>query len=293
MASGKEAMLLLFSGLLAGACSTQCAVQIPSAEIATGVHMPLVSIGTGGLEMPAAKAIVETWLGLGGTGIDAAWIYRNQDSVREAIAAAGAPREKLFITSKIPGCVGAAASKFIDDDLRQLGVDYIDLLLIHFPRPRIACEATWKVLAEYHAKGALKAIGVSNFQAADLQALLPTTELVPAVNQIELNVLMHDVATIEYCTANKIAVEAYSPLGRSGHSGDIPDNKVIQAIAANHGVSPYQVALKWVLQHGYLLTFQSSSAAHQEMDADLFAFNLTSDEMTQLDKLQVQAPIMV
>jgi diketogulonate reductase-like aldo/keto reductase len=90
--------------------------------------------------------------------------------------------------------------------------------------------------------------------------------------------------TVAFSVKNNITVEAYSPLGRSGHSGDIPHNSVIMAVAAAHGVSTYQVALKWILQHGHILTFQSSSQKHQAEDADLFGFNLTDEEMATLDK---------
>merc|ERR1712185_658534 len=108
---------------------------------------------------------------------------------------------------------------------------------------------------------------------------------VPAVNQIELNILNHDDEAIAYAEKNNITIEAYSPLGRSGESGDISGNKVIQRIAAGHNVSTYQVAMKWILQHQYLLTFQSSSELHQKEDVDLFGFNLTADELVLLDKL--------
>lgn len=264
-------------------------VNIPTMEIASGVYMPIVSIGTGGTERDAAKAIVENWLGLGGRGIDTAWMYKDQDVVRDAIREMHAPRDSLFITTKISGCPGASASQYIEDDLRLLGVEYIDLLLIHYPSPAgPACAATWTVFEEYHAKGVVRAIGVSNFKEQDLESLLQTATVVPAVNQIQLNVLVHDDATIAFCAAHSIVVEAYSPLGRGGHSGDIPDNKVVQGIAASHNVTTYQVAMRWIVQHGWVVTFQSAAAAHQEVDADLFGFNLTAQEMALLDSLQAE-----
>ncbi|CAE7242059.1 ytbE, partial [Symbiodinium necroappetens] len=141
----------------------------------------------------------------------------------------------------------------------------------------------WEVLEGYHAKGVLKAIGVSNFNKSALdwavefsaqmgklawlawvwESLMKTAKVKPAVNQIELNVLEYDAEALAYAESLNITVEAYSPVGRSGHSGDISGNKVIQGVAANHNISTYQVALKWIVQHGRLLTFQSSSSAHQ------------------------------
>jgi len=175
------------------------------------------------------------------------------------------------------------ARAYIEGDLKQLKVDYIDLLLIHFHWGN-NCPGTWKVLEEFHEQGYLRAIGVSNFKAADLQQLLQTAKVKPAVNQILHNVLDHDDDTIKFATANGIAIEAYSPLGRSGHSGDISGNPAIRSIASNHNVSTYQVALRWIVQHGHLLTFQSSSQQHQESDADIFNFALTDDEMSTLDR---------
>jgi len=266
-------------------CLASGHLEIPDVEIAPGVRMPLVSIGTGGLERPAATQITSTWLGLGGRGVDAAWVYKNQDFVRQGIADSGVPREQLFITSKIPGCVDAR--HFVEDDLKLLNTTYLDLLLIHFPGPvKAECPGTWKVLEDYHARGVLKAIGISNFKSADVEDLLKSAKVRPAVNQIQHNILAHDDATIATCQAHNIAIEAFSPLGRHGHSGDIPGNPTIQAIAAKHSVSSYQVALRWILQHGHSLTFQSSSAKHQAADADLFGFNLTTAEMSTLDTLQ-------
>merc|ERR1740121_1435047 len=159
--------------------------------------------------------------------------------------------------------------------------------------PMPLCGQTWAVLEDYHSRGLLKAIGVSNFNVEQLQPLLQTAKVVPAVNQIQLNVLAHDDATVAFCGAHNIMIEAYSPLGRGGHSGDIPGNKVIQGIAAAHNVTAYQVAMKWVLQHGHVLTFQSSSASHQKVDADVFGFDLTPQELLQLDGLQVSDELIV
>ena len=116
--------------------------------------------------------------------------------------------------------------------------------------------------------------------------LLSTARVVPAVNQIELNVLHHDDDTIAFSSAHNITIEAYSPLGRAGHSGDIRANAAIHTAATAHNVSTYQVALRWILQHNHVLTFQSSSQEHQQQDADLFRFALTAAEMAALDKQQ-------
>mmetsp|Transcript_83106 Transcript_83106/g.164875 ORF Transcript_83106/g.164875 Transcript_83106/m.164875 type:complete len:286 (-) Transcript_83106:22-879(-) len=259
---------------------TNANVDIPTQAIAAGVNMPVASIGVGGRESKEANSIVQNWLHLGGRGIDAAYVYRNQKDVAQAIADTGVARKSLFITSKIPSCFWV--KYFVEANLRQLGTDYIDLLLLHSPRIG-NCTNAWLILEDYHAKGVLKAIGVSNFKKSDLQPLLQKATVAPAVNQIELNVLEHDDDIINFSVAHNITIEAYSPLGRAGSSGDIPGNKVIQRIAAQHNVTAYQVALKWILQHGHILTFQSTSQAHQQQDADLFGFNLSYADMAALD----------
>jgi len=256
-------------------------VDIPTMEIAHGVHMPVLSIGTGGLETSAAETIVSNWLEIGGRGIDTALVYRDQASVANAINKSGLARKDLFITTKIPGCFLASAA--VEHDLKTLGVEYIDLMLIHSSMGY--CPGTWKVLESFHAKGVLKSIGVSNFKKSSLESILKEATVKPAVNQIEYNILQRDDETVEFSKANNITIEAYSPLGRSGHSGDIPGNNAIQKVARAHNVSTYQVALRWIVQHGNLLTFQSSSQAHQAEDADIFGFVLADEEMSVLDSL--------
>jgi len=258
-------------------------LDIPVKAIAAGVNIPVVSIGVGGVESQAAHSIVQNWLQLGGRGIDTAFVYRNQKEVATAISEAGVARSDLFITTKVPSCF--LVKEFVEADLLQLGTDYIDLLLIHSPRFG-NCTDAWSILEHYHAKGVLRAIGVSNFKKNDLQNLLQNAKVVPAVNQIQLNVLEHDDDIINFSTAHGITVEAYSPLGRGNKSGDILGSKVIQSVASRHNATVYQVALRWILQHGHILTFQSSSQAHQQQDANLFGFNLTHAEMAALDNVQ-------
>lgn len=243
--------------------------------------MPVISIGDGGEETGSAELITSTWLKLGGRGVDTALDYGNQPDVAKAIAASGVDRKDVFITTKIPGCSNAKSN--VEKDLKELGTDYIDLLLIHFPRGG-GCADAWSTLEDYHAKGVLKSIGVSHYTRSDIEQLMKTAKVTPAVNQIQLNVLEHDDDMIAASQEHNITVEAYSPIGRGG--SDIPDNKAIQQIASSHGVSTYQIAIKWILQHGWTLTFQSSSESHQQSDADVFGFTLADDEMSTLDKLQ-------
>eukprot|EP00930_Biecheleria_cincta_P098388 TRINITY_DN90046_c0_g1_i1.p1 TRINITY_DN90046_c0_g1~~TRINITY_DN90046_c0_g1_i1.p1 ORF type:complete len:319 (+),score=63.69 TRINITY_DN90046_c0_g1_i1:87-1043(+) len=269
-------------------------LHLPLREIAPGVNMPVISIGVGGLESKEAATIVANWMKLGGRGVDTAFVYKDQEVVAKAIKDAGMDRKDVFITSKIPGCFNA--SFFVEQDLKQLGTDYIDLLLIHSPvcnddfqncsALKWDCSATWVALESYLAVGKLKSIGVSNFKREHLEPLLAFAHVVPAVNQVQLNVLEHDDDTIAFSKAHNIIIEAYSPLGRGNHSGDIAGNKQIQHIASVYNVSTYQIAMRWLFQHGHIITFQSTSQAHQLADADIFGFNLTAGEMQMLDDLR-------
>merc|ERR1712190_442358 len=162
-------------------------------------------------------------------------------------------------------------------------------MLIHFPKGD--CATAWATMEKYHANGVLKSIGISNFKRTDIDKLKETMKVIPHVNQVQLNVLSHDDDQIEASMELGIHVEAYAPLGEDGRQ-DISGNPTIQAVANSHNVSTYQIALKWILQKGHLLTFQSANPTHQASDADIFKFNLTTDEMKRLDNLQSQSIVV-
>jgi len=255
--------------------------------------MPVVSIGTWTEGTTKADKnipqIVGSWLDLGNRGIDTAYVYFDQKDVAQVIAQRGVARKDLFLTSKIPTCLGKAATRyFVDYDLKKLNTTYIDLMLIlapGLPGPLGGCDATWEVLEEYHAKGVLRSIGVSNWGTKQFNGL--QYKVPPAVNQIEYNVYSHDDETEVYCKTHNITLEAYSPLGDPGRTHtSVFSEPAIKTIASKYKVSPAQVALKWILQKGHVLTFLSSNKAHQASDADLFGFTLEDGELSTLDKLK-------
>ena len=257
-------------------------VNVPTKEIAPGVHMPVVSIGTwtsDGHKGEQADKIVGAWLGQGGRGIDTALVYMDQTKVASAITASGLRREDVFITTKIPGC--GLAQPSIDRDLKDLNTSFIDLLLIHEP-VGLSCAGTWKVLEENVQNGKLRSIGISNFKAADIDKLMKDATITPAVNQIEYNVFAHDEDVIAACRKHNITVEAYSPLAPPYSGKSVNNLSTVTTIAKAHNVSAYQVALKWIVQRGDVLTVLSSNPVHQASDADLWSFTLTDDEMTKL-----------
>jgi len=263
-------------------------VNIPTKEIAPGVHMPVVNMGTwtsGSLKRESAYAIASNWLAQGGRGVDTALIYFDQTEVARAIVNSGIAREDIFITTKIPGCADAQID--IDLDLAQLRTDYIDLLLLHSPLG-ISCAATWRVLERNVRNGKLKAIGVSNFNKRNLQEILRGANIKPAVNQISYSVFGHNEDTIQFCHENNITVEAFSPLGGAHGGRSVFREPTIKSIAVAHNVSAAQVALRWIVQRGDVMTALSSSKEHQANDADLWSFTLTDDEMTNLNHLSAE-----
>jgi len=267
-------------------------VKIPTKEIAPGVHMPIVNAGTW-IDGTTGKkedggAIAATWLAQGGRGIDTALVYHDQASIAKAIKASGVKREDLFITSKFPACSLAQAG--IDMDLNQLGTSYIDLMLIHSPFG--SCQGTWKVMEENVKNGKLKAIGISNFNKAQIQNIMKDATIPPAVNQIGYSVFTHNEDTIQYCHANNITVEAYSPLGggMGGHS--VFKEPTVTSIAQKHNVSQAQVALKWIVQRGDTLAVLSGNGAHQANDADLWGFTLEDDDMGKLSGIAASTVVV-
>merc|ERR1719174_92213 len=144
--------------------ATSGLLHIPTKEIAQGVQMPQISIGTGGEEISKSYLITSTWLSLGGRGIDTAYDYEDQPTVAKAIRDAGIPREDVFITSKLPGCPGKTeTAQYINSNLQELQSSYIDLMLIHYPTND--CVDTWEVLEDFYLRGLLKSIGVSHFNS--------------------------------------------------------------------------------------------------------------------------------
>lgn len=271
------------------------AAVMETKTIAPGVDMPKVSIGTWVSGSTVAredpKEIVSNWLSLGYRGVDTALVYFDQRQVAEAIAESGVDRKDVFITTKIPGCGKAASS--VDYDLEQLNTDYIDLLLIHSPMgfPG-ACRQTWKTLEDYVEQGKLRAIGVSNFNVEQLQDVMQVASVPIAVNQIEYNVYSHDEEIISFCDKNDITVEAWSPLN-GAHGGQSPfDDKVLKGIAESHNVTVAQVALRWIIQRGHILTVLTSDKNHSANDADLFGFTLDDDDMVKLTAHQHEATLV-
>jgi diketogulonate reductase-like aldo/keto reductase len=231
----------------------------------------------------STQAAVETALAVGYRHVDTAAVYRNERDVGAAIRASGLPPESVWVTTKLAnGDQGAAtARRAFEASLERLGLDGVDLYLLHWPH-ELRLES-WRVLEQLHAEGLARSIGVSNFLTHHLDELLAHAAVAPAVNQIELSPFLHRARedTLARCAEAGIAIEAYSPLTK----GRRLDDATVGAIAADLGRTPAQVLIRWSLQRGFVVLPRSSNPGRITENADVFDFSLDERQMTALDGL--------
>lgn len=258
---------------------------VPTYTLNDGDTIPVIGFGTWPLNDDEAEQAVRSAIDLGYRLVDSATNYGNETGVGRAIAKAGIPREDLFVTTKLPGRDQGydPAIRSFEEARQRLGLEYVDLYLIHWPNPRRDRYVdSWKAMIELRERGLIRSIGVSNFTAAHLQRLKDETGVVPAINQIELHPLFPQA---EQRTANEafgILTEAWSPLGR-GH--DILNDPRLQTIADAHSVTAGQVVLRWAIQLGTLPIPKSADPDRQRANLDLFSFALTEDEIATIASL--------
>ena len=263
-------------------------------QLSNGVNIPKIGFGT--WQIPEGEEVYKSVthaLKVGYRHVDTAQIYRNEVGVGQAIADSDLAREDIFLTTKIWNDKHDydLAKASIEESLEKLGVDYVDLLLIHWPNPKAQREqdawkagnaATWKAMEEAYRAGKVRAIGVSNFMIHHLEALLETADIKPHVNQVLLAPGCPQEDLVCFCRQHEILLEAYSPLG----TGSIFDNPVVQNLAAKYGKSIAQVALRWSLQKGFLPLPKSVTPNNIEANLQIFDFELSADDVDKLDKLE-------
>lgn len=249
------------------------------------VRMPQLGLGTWPLKGAEAEAAVRSALELGYRLVDTAENYGNEDGVRAGIRAAGVARDEVFVTTKFNKRWHSreGVREAIANSLQRLGLDHIDLLLIHWPNPdQGTFPEAFAAMLEARDGGLIRAAGVSNFKPAHLQLLLDQG-LKPAINQIQLDPQRPRWESVEFCRQHGIAVECWSPLGAA--KGPLLELPAIVEAAAAHDKTPAQVVLRWQVQHGYVTIPKSADPTRQAQNLDIFDFELASDEMAALDAL--------
>jgi len=249
-----------------------------------GVRMPWLGLGVFQVAGDAAaETAVRTAIEQGYRSIDTAALYGNERGVGRAIRAAGVPRDQLFVTTKVwnDDMRRDRVEAAFEESRRKLGLDYVDLYLLHWP---VAGKITpsWQALERLHRAGRIRAIGVSNHLIPHLDELLAAAEVVPAVNQIEFHPYLQSRPLVEYCRAKGIQVEAWSPLMQAGA---ILHDPVLGGIAARHGKTAAQVILRWEVQGGVVTIPKSVHAARLAENADIFDFALSGEEMQAIAAL--------
>ena len=255
--------------------------MIPTVALNDGNRIPAVGLGTYDLGAPAVLSALDAGYRL----LDTALKYGNEAEVGAAVRRSGLDRGEVQVTTKLPGRYHgfAATLEGFEVSLANLGLDYVDLYLIHWPLPRLGAYVdSWRALIKLREQGRVRSIGVSNFTAAHLARLADETGVVPAVNQIELHPFFPQAQQRAADSARGIVTQSWSPLAAGR---DLAGHPVIAAVARAHGVTPAQVALRWNVQLGAVPIPRSGDPARQRQNLEIFDFTLSGDQMRQLSGL--------
>ncbi|WP_308295418.1 aldo/keto reductase [Streptomyces sp. MUM 178J] len=253
--------------------------KVPSLRLNHGGAMPQLGYGVWQVPDDEAAQAVGTALRAGYRSVDTAAIYGNEKGAGRAVADSGLPREDLFITTKVWNDAQGydTTLRAFDASLERLGLDHVDLYLIHWPLPsRDLYVDTYRALEKIHADGRARAIGVSNFLPEHLERLIGETSVVPAVNQVELHPQLQQSGLRAFHAEHGIRTEAWSPLGQGRGLLEVP---AIVAVAQKHGRTPAQVVLRWHLQLGNVVIPKSVTPSRIAENIDLFGFELDADDM--------------
>jgi 2,5-diketo-D-gluconate reductase A len=257
----------------------------PTIRLNDGNTIPQIGLGTSPFNDKEVAPLVVAAIEAGYRHIDTAYRYNNERGVGQGIRDSGIDREKLFVTTKLDGPFQGddRAIGGLDESLRRLGLDYVDLLLIHWPLPqRDEYVSTWKTFEKLVAAGKARAIGLSNFKPAHIERLLAESTIRPAVNQIQLNPRITRPEQRAYHIEQGIVTEAWSPLGAGSN---LLENPTLVAIAANYGKTPGQVVLRWHVELGTVAIPRSANPGRITQNIDIFDFALTSDEIAAISAL--------
>ena len=252
----------------------------PTVKLPGDVRMPLLGFGTWQMRGKAAYEAVRDALEAGYRHLDTATMYANEAEVGRALADSGVPRDQVFITTKLPPERAGKERATIEESLRLLGVDAVDLWLIHWPPSRGRSVGTWREFLAAREAGLVRAAGVSNYDAADLDELFDATGERPAVNQIRFGPTLWDAGVVQAHRERGIVLEGYSPFKTTNLH-----DPALTRIAAVHGVDPARVVLRWHVQHEIVVIPKSVTPERIHRNAQLDGFVLSEEEMTQIDGL--------
>lgn len=257
------------------------AQEVPAVQLAGGGQMPVIGFGTWRLSGQKAETAVAAALAAGYRHIDTATMYGNEAEIGSALGDSGLARDEVFLTTKIrPSDIGREPS-VLRKSLRALRTDYVDLWLVHWPPNRAQQRMQlWNELRRLRDEGLVRAIGVSNYDLAQIDDLISATGEGPAVNQVRWSPSRHDPAVLAGHQERGVVLEGYSPLKDSKLS-----DPVIAGIAADHGVTAAQVVLRWHLEHGIPVIPKSQHPERIAANLDLLGFSLTQDEVARIDAL--------
>lgn len=253
--------------------------QVPSLTLNNGIEMPQLGFGVWQVPDDEATAAVGTAIEAGYRSIDTAAVYGNEEGTGKGIAASGVARDELFVTTKLWNAEQGhdTTLRAFDASLKRLGLDYVDLYLIHWPTPAKGLYVdTFKAFEKILADGGARAIGVSNFLPEHLEVLAGETSVVPAVNQIELHPHLQQAEARALHASRGIVTEAWSPLGQGKGLLEVP---TVAAIAHKHGRTPAQVVLRWHLQLGNVVIPKSVTPSRIRENIDVFGFELDDDDL--------------
>ena len=246
----------------------------------SGYEMPILGLGTYSLLDDICVNSVIAELQSDGRLIDTAYMYHNEESVGKGIRQSGVPREEVFVETKLYPNQYADAENAIDEALEKLGVEYIDLMLLHHPGTNDV--EAYKAMEQAVADGKIRSIGLSNWYIEELEDFLPQISIMPAVVQNEIHPYYQEIEVVPYIQSLGIIVQGWYPLGGRGYTAELLGDETIKKIAENHGVSSAQVILRWNLQRNVIVIPGSSNPEHIKENLDLFGFELSNNEMEQI-----------
>jgi len=280
-------MKVVANAILVSAVS---ATSIPSIKLNTGAQMPMISFGTWQYNSQTAEDAVKLAIQTGFNHIDTANDYNNQDGVGRALK--GLDRSSYFLTTKVPPGSASATTTALNDNLKLLGMEYVDLVLVHYPplsaKIGLGCssmQAQWKAMEDFYKSGKAKAIGVSNYCPSSLECIAKTATVTPAVNQVKFHIGMgtDPIGLKSYGDSKGIVTQAYSPLGDG--TSELITGDLVTGIGKAHNATGAQVSLRWLIETGVPLSTKTTKQTHMQEDLEIFGekFPLAAAEKTKLD----------